>query len=140
MPKVGPFRGLAYKNPTPQTQDLYFKSVNQTVDYYTQLTQQIRNSKLELTGMDLDTGKPTQEGEYSLCDNTYADLVDRIAKQDANAIDPILRKNLLAFFSTNDAALTLKKDPKRWALLQANLEKLKSTAPPSVTADATPSK
>jgi len=140
MPKVGPFRGLAYKNPTPQTQDLYFKSVNQTVDYYTQLTLQIRNSKLELTGMDLDTGKPTQEGEYSLCDSAYADLVDRVAKQDANAIDPILRKNLLAFFSSNDAALTIKKNPKRWALLQANLEKLKSTAPPSVTADATPSK
>ena len=28
MPKIGPFRGLAYKNPTPQTEDLYFKSVN----------------------------------------------------------------------------------------------------------------
>jgi hypothetical protein len=90
--------------------------------------------------MDLDTGKPTQEGEYSLCDNTYADLVDRIAKQDPNAIDPTLRKNLLDFFSSNDAALTIKKDPKRWALLQADLEKLKNTVPPSVTADASPSK
>jgi hypothetical protein len=140
VPKVGPFRGLAYKNPTPQTQDLYFKSVNQTVDYYTQLAQQLRNNNLALSAMDLDTGKPTQEGEYSLCDNTYADLVDRVAKQDPNTIDPALRKNLLAFFSSNDAALTIKKNPKRWALLQANLEKLKNAAPPAVTAEATPSK
>jgi hypothetical protein len=140
VPKVGPFRGLAYKNPTPQTQDLYFKSVNQTVDYYTQLTQQLRSHNLALTGMDLDTGKPTQEGEYSLCDNTYADLVDRVAKQDPNAIDPDLRKNLLAFFSSNDAALTIKKDPKRWALLQANLEKLKNATPPAVAAQAAPAK
>jgi hypothetical protein len=140
VPKVGPFRGLAYKNPTPQTQDLYFKSVNQTVDYYTQLAQQLRNHNLALSAMDLDTGKPTQEGEYSLCDNTYADLVDRVAKQDPNTIDPALRKNLLAFFSSNDAALTIKKNPKRWALLQANLEKLKNAPPPAVTAEATPLK
>jgi hypothetical protein len=135
MPKIGPFRGLAYKNPTPQTQDLYFKSVNQTVDYYTQLAQQLRSDKLELTGMDLDTGKPTQEGEYSLCDNTYADLVDRLVKQEPSTIDPELRKNLLTFFSGDEAALTIKKDPKRWTQLQVNLEKLKTT-PPAVTAQA----
>ena len=32
MPKVGPFKGLAFNNPTPKTEDLYFKSINTTVD------------------------------------------------------------------------------------------------------------
>src|SRR5580698_8462686 len=34
MPKVGPFKGLGFKSPTPQTEDLYFKSINATVDQY----------------------------------------------------------------------------------------------------------
>jgi hypothetical protein len=34
MPRVGPFKGLAFNNPTPQTEDLYFKSINTTVDQY----------------------------------------------------------------------------------------------------------
>jgi hypothetical protein len=32
MPKIGPFKALAFNNPTPQTEDLYFKSINTTVD------------------------------------------------------------------------------------------------------------
>ena len=31
MPKVGPFKGLAFNSPTPQTEDLYIKSINTTV-------------------------------------------------------------------------------------------------------------
>jgi hypothetical protein len=34
MPKIGPFKGLAFNNPTPQTEDLYIKSINTTVDQY----------------------------------------------------------------------------------------------------------
>ncbi len=129
MPKVGPFRGLAYKNPTPQTEDLYFKSVNRTYDYYMQLAQQIRANQLRLTETDLDTGNPTKPGEYSLCDETYADLLDMLVKKDPSAIDPELRQNILAFFSAaKPAELAKKKDPKRWARLQVNLEKLKTAS------------
>lgn len=31
MPKIGPFKGLAFKNPTPQTEDLYIKSIDTTI-------------------------------------------------------------------------------------------------------------
>src|SRR5580693_2864587 len=34
MPKIGPFKALAFNNPTAQTEDLYFKSINTTVDQY----------------------------------------------------------------------------------------------------------
>lgn len=133
MPKVGPFRGLAYKNPTPQTQDLYFKSVNSTIDYYTELAKQLRADGLTLRQMDLDTGKPTQAGEYSLCDDTYANLLDELVKQDPSTIDPGLRKDILAFYSIDTPGLSTKKDPKRWAQLQSDLEKLKG-APAEATA------
>jgi len=34
IPKIGPFKGLAFNNPTPQAEDLYIKSINTTVDEY----------------------------------------------------------------------------------------------------------
>src|SRR5713101_6249975 len=40
MPKIGPFRALQFKIPTTQTEDMYIKSVNQTVeDFQTTLRQ-----------------------------------------------------------------------------------------------------
>ena len=42
MPKIGPFKGLAFNNPTPQTEDLYFKSINTTVDQYRAFLKQVR--------------------------------------------------------------------------------------------------
>src|SRR6202140_2929052 len=41
MPKVGPFKGLAFKTPTPQTEDLYIKSINVTVDQYRAFLQEV---------------------------------------------------------------------------------------------------
>jgi hypothetical protein len=124
MPKIGPFKGLAYKNPTPKTEDLYFKSVNKTVDLFHVYTQQLRTRSLTLSEMDLDTGKPTQPGEYGLCDDTYAQLVKQLAKQDS--IDPAVRKNLIAFYEADPADLSTKKDPKKWAALQVDLQKIKT--------------
>src|SRR5579862_7681953 len=48
MPKVGPFKGMAFNNPTPRTEDLYFKSINTTVDQYRCLLEEVRNDKLVL--------------------------------------------------------------------------------------------
>jgi Zinc dependent phospholipase C len=128
MPKVGPFRGLAYKNPTPQTQDLYFKSVNATSDYYAQLTKQLHNGgTLDLKAMDLDTGKPTRPGEYSLSDDTYAGLVDRVAQQEATDINPDVREKLLLYYSGQEGKPTPLKDPKKQSQLENDLQKLRAT-------------
>jgi len=42
MPKIGPFKGLAFNNPTPQTQDLYIKSIHTTVDQYRVFLEEVR--------------------------------------------------------------------------------------------------
>src|ERR1700738_3852563 len=46
MPKVGPFKGLAFKNPTRQTEDLYIKSINATVDQYRHLLEEADTAAL----------------------------------------------------------------------------------------------
>lgn len=60
IPKIGPFKGLGFNNPTPQTEDLYFKSIDATVDQYQSLLRQAGSDSLHLTNCDLDDGKATQ--------------------------------------------------------------------------------
>src|SRR5271165_5938929 len=66
MPRIGPFKGLAFKNPTPQTEDLYFKSINTTVDHYRAFLEEVRSDSLVLPNCDLDSGNATNAVEYSL--------------------------------------------------------------------------
>src|ERR1700745_106145 len=65
MPKIGPFKGMAFNNPTPQTEDLYFKTINTTVDQYRVLLEEVRNDNLVLPNCDLDSGQATKPAEYS---------------------------------------------------------------------------
>src|SRR5271166_1884832 len=64
VPKVGPFRAIDFKEPTAKTEDLYFKSVDQTVSEYGKALQQVKENDLQAPEIDLDTGKPTKYGEY----------------------------------------------------------------------------
>ena len=41
MPKIGPFKAMAFNNPTPQTEEMYFKSINSTVDQYRILLKEV---------------------------------------------------------------------------------------------------
>ena len=61
MPKIGPFKGLAFNNPTPQTEDLYIKSINTTVDQYRAFLEEVRNDTLVLPNCDLDSGKQPRQ-------------------------------------------------------------------------------
>src|ERR1017187_10357742 len=74
MPRVGPFKGLAFKSPTPQTEDLYFKSINLTTDQYRAFLVQVGTDSLRLPNRDFDTGNMTKAAEYTLTDATYAKL------------------------------------------------------------------
>src|ERR1700675_3966579 len=47
MPKIGPFKALAFNNPTAQTEDMYFKSINTTVDQYRIHLKQVGAGTLE---------------------------------------------------------------------------------------------
>src|SRR6202011_4682498 len=63
MPRIGPFKGLAFSNPTRQTEDLYIKSINTTVDQYRRLLEDVGTDTLVLPNCDLDSGQPTKAAE-----------------------------------------------------------------------------
>ncbi len=97
-PKVGPLRAIDFKEPTPKTEDLYFKSVDQTIDRFSNALAEVKNNDLQTTNIDLDTGKPTKRGEYPLADATYRELLDELAYDHFSHVDAALRDNILAFY------------------------------------------
>ena len=127
VPKVGPFKAVAFKIPTTQTEDMYIKSINKTVDDYGALLRQQREAQLGLANMDFDTGRETRAGEYSLADKTYVHLLNDLAKHDFAQATPQLRQNILSFYSNPNAPIATKKNSKAWRTAQEELEKLKMT-------------
>ena len=129
VPKVGPFKAVDFKIPTQQTEDMYIKSVDVTVQDYTTLLHEIHDHSIELKNIDFDTGRDTRAGEYVLTDKTYARLVDDLTKKSANPIPPELRADILQFYSNPNAPLNTKNKKKDWQKLQQNLAKLQEQKP-----------
>jgi hypothetical protein len=134
MPKIGPFKGMAFNNPTPKTEDLYFKSINTTVDQYRAFLEEVRNDKLVLPNCDLDSGLATKAAEYSLSDDTYAKLLAQLSERRFDLTSPELRDNILRFYSDPSAAIATKQNQARWQSVLTSLDQLKSVVPaPTVT-------
>ncbi len=129
MPKVGPFKGLAFNNPTPQTEDLYIKSINTTVDQYRAFLEQVRADTLVLPNCDLDSGQATKAAEYSLTDDSYAKLLAQLSERKFDRTSPELRDNILQFYSDLSAPIAMKNDPVRWQGVLTELDQLKSMTP-----------
>ena len=128
MPKVGPFKGLAFNNPTPKTEDLYIKSINTTVDQYRTFLQEVRSDKLVLPNADLDSGQAAKATEYSLTDDAYAKLLAQVAHRKFDLTTPDLRANIMAFYSDLSIPIETKKNPGEWQTLLLELDQLKSMA------------
>jgi hypothetical protein len=140
LPKVGPLSATKFEIPTQQTEDLYIKSVNLTVENYSALLRQARDASFDFPDRDLDTGHDTQAGEYHLADKTYARLVDDLSKKAAGPVSASLRKSMLDFYTDPKGAIVTQKKKKDWEKLQDELSKLKAnTMGPSPASDGKPS-
>jgi hypothetical protein len=98
LPKVGPLRDIDFKEPTDKTENLYFKSVDQTVDQYGKALREVKNSDLQTPEINLDTGQPTKRGAYPLADATYRELLDELAYDHFANVSDSLRDNILEFY------------------------------------------
>ena len=134
MPKIGPFKAMAFNNPTPQTEDLYFKSINTTVDQYRAYLVAVGTDSLVLPNRDFDTGNVTKAAEYTLTDDTYAKLLSQLSDRKFNLTSPELRANLLDFYSDLSAPIGTKSDAVRWRNVLAALDQLRLISPTPVVA------
>jgi hypothetical protein len=134
VPKIGPFKAMAFNNPTPQTEDLYFKSINTSVDQYRAFLEAVRTNSLVLPNSDLDSGNLTKPAEYSLTDETYAKLLSQLSERKFDSTTPDLRANILDFYSDLSAPIDTKKDPARWQSVLTSLDQLRLVTPVPIIA------
>ena len=134
MPKIGPFKGLAFNSPTPQTEDLYIKSINTTVDEYRVFLKQVSAETLVLPNCDFDSGQAPKAAEYSLTDDTYAKLLARVSGRKFDLMTPELRENILQFYSDLSVPIDTKKDQVRWQGVVTALDQLKAATPAATVA------
>ena len=125
IPKIGPFKAVNFKIPTKQTEDMYIKSVDVTIENYAGLLREENRGKLDLPNRDCDTGGETRAGEYVLTDKTYAHLIDQLTIKHPDSVSVALRDNLLQFYSDPTAPIATKKNARAWRKLQEELETLK---------------
>jgi hypothetical protein len=101
VPKIGGASDLAIKIPTPKTEEWYLQSVNHTLDVFRDtLHKHLSNGDPSLlANLDLDTGNPTRLGDYSLADQTYAELLFRLASNPDRTIPLDLKQNILEYYA-----------------------------------------
>ena len=132
LPHVGPLSTLDIKAPSQTTETLYMKSVIDSAESYKRDLQQAATSSLTLDNRDFDTGRVTMVGEYRLTDETYAQLLDQLAKTHFAQVTPDLRANLLAYYSAPGPSTFATKSPKKYAQAMKNIADLKASQPAAV--------
>jgi hypothetical protein len=126
VPKIGPFRSLSFKLPTPESEELFNRSFAVSVDRYRELISAWSRSRTPLTNRNFDTGKPVKAGDYRRADEAYEKLLAQLQQRRFQGVSPALRASLLAFFSAEPKPTT-SKDLQRWQKVQAGVEQLRAS-------------
>jgi hypothetical protein len=137
VPKVGPFKAVAFKVPSTQTEDLYLKSLDKTIARYKEELAALRQgSDIDLPNINFDTGEPTRAGQYKLTDDSYAYLVDKLAGRHFDLLTSSLRDDILSYYGNLQEPLDTKRHKEEFAKLQQRLQELKQapTANPEALA------
>ena len=134
LPKIGPLALLAIRGPDADAEQLYVKSVNDTTAQLRAALLNLRTPppatgprplrQVDFPNRDLDTGVKVQPGAYRLTDQTYAKLLNDLTKHSADAAAHIpigLKEDVQAYYADPSAPIVTKKNPSKWAEVQAEL-------------------
>ena len=91
--------------------------------------------RLDLANTDFDTGKPSARGEYELADETYAELLHRLADRKFAGLPDALRRNITAFYAGPPNRTASKKEQKRLERIRRELAALAATKDTKETKD-----
>lgn len=82
LPKIGPFRPLAFKVPNPRAERLFLDSMERSRARFRIALQEVRAGSLKLQNLDLDTAKRAAPGEYALADETTKELRKKLSQRE----------------------------------------------------------
>jgi Zinc dependent phospholipase C len=127
MPKIGPFRTLGFTVPSPEAERLFLESFTSTRERFGQALASVKAGQLNLVNSDFDTGRPTSRGEYSLADETYNELLEKLADHHFADVPPALAANIVAFYgSGGPLPHATRNEQKREAKALSQLAELKA--------------
>jgi hypothetical protein len=98
IPKVGPFRALAFKVPTPEAERLFLDSFAQTTARYGRELAAVRTGRLALSDTNFDVGRTLPKGAYALQDETYDRLLEKLRSRRFAGMSTALREELAGHF------------------------------------------
>jgi hypothetical protein len=134
LPKIGPFKALAFRTPTPEAERLFTDSFKTSRDRYRTLLLAVRANRLDLRNTDYDTGRPTQRGEYSLADDTYAELLARLTSNESTRVPGAIRADIVRFYGNVDPnAAQDKKERRKLRDISQRLARLTGTGTQATT-------
>jgi hypothetical protein len=123
VPRAGPFKALAFKRLTPETEKLYMAGFNASIDSYRQLLAGVGTGQLNLPNENFDVGAVTKAGEYKLADDAYAKLLHKLDERQTD-LPQDLRSDILAFYHDLSLPIATKNNASEWTRLQEELHRL----------------
>jgi hypothetical protein len=127
LPKIGPLRPLKFEAPTAGSEALFLASFTDTRERYRTALRAAGQGRLDLANTNFDTGRPSAHGEYALADETYADLLDRLASRRFAGVSRALARNITAFYAAAPDRMSDRKEAKRMKRVRRQLALLAET-------------
>lgn len=130
VPKFGPLADLAIKVPDQDTEEKYVRSVNISTAGMRKVIHDVAQKdtaavQVDLVNRDLDTGLKVRPGSYRLTDETYAKLVGTLAGKAGEKVPAGLIADIDEYYADPTAPIATKKNPAKWAKLQAELARVR---------------
>ena len=100
VPRIGPFKYLSFRPPTPETEKLFLQSFKDARDRFRESVEALAGGRVDLPNTNFDVGRPTRRGEYSLADKTYDELREKLEKHKFDGASAELRKNIDRYYAS----------------------------------------
>jgi hypothetical protein len=123
LPKIGPFKPLSFKTPTPEAERLFVESFRDASGRLRDELRRVATGRPQFANTNFDTGGPARRGEYPLADDTYAELLKRLSKRDFTTVPPELRRHLRSHYGADHTPRS-KSERKHWKEITRALAQL----------------
>jgi hypothetical protein len=122
VPKIGPFRALAFRPLTPAIDKMFLDSYGVALTNYRSLLTEVQTNSLKVANVNLDTGQPVRPGSYRLADEAYQHLAQRIADEKDVPVQVV--GDVQAYFKGFTPDIRSKDDSEEWKKTRDALVKL----------------
>jgi hypothetical protein len=109
VPNVGPFKRMPYRPLPAHARQLFIKGLDDATAHYRADVGRLREHRLTLTDVNLDTGHPTRGGAYEPADEAYAALLEKLDERHFTGMSPALRADILRYYQDPQALTAMEK-------------------------------